>query len=160
VAVVPDLFAGSAVNAVFPSRAVREQNAGQHQSDSAAVLVLQVISPGKLLVFAVLDPFVPAKFLQGPGQVIVPVQPLLTLGCIRKSEVEYHANNRLPGGIPQVNTQTRCLEFPQLDRTRCASAGWRYLSSGKNRKCENCDHRPNEQTNLHGLASDSNPEQI
>ena len=73
VVVIPNLFAGGAVNVFFPASAVSEQNAGKHQSYSTAMIALQIIVPGELLGFPFLDRFVPAQVLQRPGYVLIPV---------------------------------------------------------------------------------------
>jgi len=42
---VPDLFAGGALNVLFPASAVGKQYAGEHQCDAASVFSLQIVVP-------------------------------------------------------------------------------------------------------------------
>src|SRR5271157_1160561 len=129
-AVMPNIFAGSAVLRLLPPRTIFEQHACQHKGATTSMFEIDVcVGPRECLSRILFDQLVPIEVTYRSGLVKAPVEPLPMLGGVRKRGIEYQTNNLFAADISYSRTQVARIEAYELNRATCrlCGAGCRVL---------------------------------
>ena len=119
VAVMPDVFTGSALGRFLPSRTIVEEHTRQDKGTAAAVVEIEVGAvPVECFCSVQLDWLVPTEVADGQGVVKVPVEPLPVFGSVRKSRIEIQADDNLATDIFDAHIYAGRIEAQELHRAR------------------------------------------
>lgn len=116
------------------------------------MFVVKIKTPPELFGFTFANRLIPAKLLQWPVEIVVPMQPSPSLGGICKSNVKNKPYDFFPACVLELDAQAVYVKVFEFNCAAFLNAGCRLcLGLHRNEKYKNSNYGPHDPVPFHTL---------